>query len=183
MARCKSEVIIIPYDAYLGTLCGFNLIPNTFNPSIKITKQRRPLIAGHPLEEPLAIFVARGTDVQAKHDSMLVDICTFNEGLDSQIEECIVGLNTYDMSFDDDEPTVNCDDEDTECLLDQMYGNWGDELPGLMDEADAANGEKQKEEDEQQPKKPEVAPWSSRSSPSGTFVRDPATGKMMNIDA
>ena len=26
-------------------------------------------------------------------------------------------------------------------------------------------------------------PWSSRSSPSGTFVRDPVTGEMRNIDA
>jgi hypothetical protein len=41
--------------------------------------------------------------------------------------------------------------------------------------------EEVKEEDEK-PKKKKVAPWASRSSGSGTYVRDPKTGKMVNID-
>ena len=40
--------------------------------------------------------------------------------------------------------------------------------------------QKEGEDDTKEIKKP--APWSSRSSPSGTFVRDPKTGKMVNID-
>ncbi len=58
-------------------------------------------------------------------------------------------------------------------MLDAMFGVWGEEL-GLGKEKETA------EEEEVEKKKP--APWSSRSSPSGTFVRDPKTGKMVNID-
>ena len=139
----------------------------------------QPLIAGHPEDEPISIFVARGTNVQSEHDTALVDICTFNEGLDSQIEECIVGLNTYDYAFEEDEPTIDCgdDDDDSECLIDQMYGSWGDEMSEFTEKADADDDATE----EQPAKKP--APWSSRSSPSGTFVRDPKTGEMRNIDA
>jgi hypothetical protein len=134
--------------------------------------------------------VARGTDVQTKHDTMLVDICTFNEGLDSQIEECIVGLNSYGMAFgddddDDDDEPAECADDDTECLLDQMHGSWEDEMSGLMDgggEAKTGKGGGADEEEEGAAKEPKIAPWSSRSSPSGTFVRDPKTGEMRNID-
>uniref|UniRef100_A0A7S0FIA4 PDZ domain-containing protein n=1 Tax=Minutocellus polymorphus TaxID=265543 RepID=A0A7S0FIA4_9STRA len=137
----------------------------------------QPLIAGHPEDEPISIFVARGTDVQSEHDTALVDICTFNEGLDSQIEECIISMNTYDYGFEEDEPTVECGDDDSECLIDQMYGSWGDEMSEFTEQADVDDGAT----DEQPVKKP--APWSSRSSPSGTFVRDPKTGEMRNIDA
>lgn len=136
------------------------------------------LIAGHPEDEPISIFVARGTNVESEHDTALVDICTFNEGLDSQIEECIVGLNRYDYDFDDEEPTVDCGDDDSECLIDQMYGSWGDEMSEFADKADIDEGAT-----EEQPAKKKPAPWSSRSSPSGTFVRDPKTGEMRNIDA
>jgi len=138
----------------------------------------QPLIAGHPEDEPISIFVARGTNVQSEHDTALVDICTFNEGLDSQIEECIVGLNTYDYAFEEDEPTIDCGDDDSECLIDQMYGSWGDEMSEFTEKADADDGAT-----EEQPAKKKPAPWSSRSSPSGTFVRDPKTGEMRNIDA
>ena len=116
---------------------------------------------------------------------MLVDICTFNEGLDAEIEECIVGLNSYEMSFGDDdmkEAEEECDPDDTDCLLDQMYGSWGDEMSGLIDTGDKTTKDGAPEMEEN-PKKPKIAPWSSRSSPSGTFVRDPKSGKMRNIDA
>ena len=138
----------------------------------------QPLIAGHPEDEPISIYVARGTNVQSEHDTALVDICTFNEGLDSQIEECIVDLNTYDYGFEDEEPTIDCSDDDSECLIDQMYGSWGDEMSEFADKVDAVD-----EATEEQPVKKKPAPWSSRSSPSGTFVRDPKTGEMRNIDA
>ena len=138
----------------------------------------QPLIAGHPEGEPISIYVARGTNVQSEHDTALVDICTFNEGLDSQIEECIVGLNTYDYGFEDEEPTIDCGDDDSECLIDQMYGSWGDEMAEFSNKADIDD-----DVTEEQPAKKKPAPWSSRSSPSGTFVRDPKTGEMRNIDA
>ena len=138
----------------------------------------QPLIAGHPEDEPISIYVARGTNVQSEHDTALVDICTFNEGLDSQIEECIIGLNSYDYDFEDEEPTIDCGDDDSECLIDQMYGSWGDEMSEFSSKADVDD-----DVAEEQPAKKKPAPWSSRSSPSGTFVRDPQTGEMRNIDA
>ena len=138
----------------------------------------QPLIAGHPEDEPISIYVARGTKVQSEHETALVDICTFNEGLDSQIEECIVGLNTYDYGFEDEEPTIDCGDDDSECLIDQIYGSWGDEMSEFSNKADIDD-----DVTEEQPAKKKPAPWSSRSSPSGTFVRDPNSGEMRNIDA
>ena len=59
-----------------------------------------------------------------------------------------------------------------------MYGSWGDEMSEVTEKADADDNAT-----EEQPVKKKPAPWSSRSSPSGTFVRDPKTGEMRNIDA
>uniref|UniRef100_A0A7S4J0I1 Uncharacterized protein n=1 Tax=Odontella aurita TaxID=265563 RepID=A0A7S4J0I1_9STRA len=110
----------------------------------------------------------------AKHESALVDLCTIPEK-DVNLESCLTAINGYDMDFDDDDmPTVDCGDDEAECMIDQLYAGWGEEL-GMEKQDDEA------EEEEEKKKKP--APWSSRSSPSGTFVRDPKTGEMVNLDA
>ena len=82
-----------------------------------------------------------------------------------------ISINGDALDEDDEE----CDDDDLECMMDAMNSMWADELPpskaptsGIMD----------------RPETPaqKVKPWSSRSSPSGTYVRDPKTGQMRNID-
>ena len=64
---------------------------------------------------------------------------------------------------------------DAEDLVDNLQNIWASDLPmpkttsGISDNPQDASVQK-------------VKPWSSRSSPSGTFVRDPVTGEMRNID-
>ena len=134
----------------------------------------------------------RGTSVLADHESALVDLCSVTPGAsDKQIEDCVVAylkmeetedaaaeaakLSGGDMLVSDDDDEL-CDDDDIECMMDAMNTMWADDLPpskastsGIMD----------------RPETPaqKVKPWSSRSSPSGTYVRDPKTGQMRNIDA
>jgi len=136
----------------------------------------RALISGRSAAQSLSLKMARGTDVMERHESALVDLCIID--VDTDVDNCINEINTYGMDFAEDELTAGCGDEETECLLDQMYKDWGDEMAEVG--SAGANGETKSEEEETKPKRP--APWSSRSSPSGTFVRNPKTGKMENID-
>lgn len=134
----------------------------------------RNLISGRNSEDTLILKIIRGTDVMAEHETILVEQCMLEEeGKAENIEKCIEALYQTDYTIDDKEVTV-CDDSDIDCMLDQMYSIWDDINK---------NGEyTDKEESEEKTKKQKPAPWSSRSSPSGTFVRDPKTGKMRNID-
>ena len=94
------------------------------------------------------------------------------------IEECIINLNSgYDIFEEEETPEEACGEDEAECLIDQLYSSWDEDMPG--------GGEKAAEESpaEEGAKKKKPPPWSSRSSPSGTFVRNPKTGKMENIDA
>ena len=100
------------------------------------------------------------------------------------MELCIVGdddstatsITAIYKSDDDifDSDIVECGDDEAECLLDSMWECWSDGL--------SIQGNGQLEKQDVEPVKKKVAPWSSRSSPSGTYVRDPKTGKMVNID-
>eukprot|EP00551_Chaetoceros_affinis_P001339 CAMPEP_0203633202 /NCGR_PEP_ID=MMETSP0088-20131115/341_1 /ASSEMBLY_ACC=CAM_ASM_001087 /TAXON_ID=426623 /ORGANISM="Chaetoceros affinis, Strain CCMP159" /LENGTH=89 /DNA_ID=CAMNT_0050486445 /DNA_START=387 /DNA_END=656 /DNA_ORIENTATION=+ len=67
------------------------------------------------------------------------------------------------------------EDEDMECMLDTISDLWSEdyEVDGKKPEQNEA-----KKDGEQEKNKP--PPWSSRSSPSGTFVR--VNGTMVNID-
>jgi hypothetical protein len=70
-------------------------------------------------------------------------------------------------------------EEEADCLVDSLYSMWAGDLPQRpsgASPATAGGGD-----GGSSPKKA-VKPWSSRSSPSGTFVRDPATGKLRNLD-
>ena len=138
--------------------------------------QRRSLVAGRTEKQFLTLVVLRGTDVLEKHEATLVDLCILPEGQgkDAAVEKCIETLYqaTYDMG---DIEGPDCEDKDTECMIDSMFDMWDNDMVELRDVI------KEKEEEApEEVKKP--APWSSRSSPSGTYVRDPKTGKMMNID-
>ena len=105
----------------------------------------------------------------------LVELCIIGD--DAQTAECITQIyadDEIDMG-DADIPECNEDDE-MECMLDSMWDDWAD--VGVI--PSAVNGEEEVEEEPKQKKK--VQPWASRSSGSGTYVRDPKTGKMVNID-
>jgi hypothetical protein len=161
------------------------------------------LVSAVPQEEPLKIEVVRGTDVLERHETAIVDLCNMSGANDKEIENCVVDYMAggYDAGIEDDRASIGDDmvdegenlvsDEAADGLIDDIMSLWMDELPlppdettdswsdelplpleksGIIDQARGHNSDK----------KPK--PWSSRSSQSGTFVRDPTTGKMRNID-
>ena len=162
--------------------CEFPLVSFIFSPCSTITRSKS-LVGACPDDEPLVLRLARGTNVLADHEEAVVEICSNPDKADVQVEECVVEFlqagyyNEADASGEivgqDEEKGQENDDNDD--MLDNMFNMWAEDLPPPPPpppEDTAAVEEKTK------PK-----PWSSRSSPSGTFVRDPRTGKMKNIDA
>ncbi len=140
----------------------------------------RSLIAGRLEEEELTIKVIRNTDVQQKHESALVDLCILPEGQlsgrDATIETCIETMYKASYEIDDMEGMENgCEDEDMECMLDTITDLWSEDY-GL----DGKKTEQEKADEDEKKDKNKPPPWSSRSSPSGTFVR--VNGTMVNID-
>jgi hypothetical protein len=134
----------------------------------------RSLVSGRLKEQPLTIRIARGSDVMERHESALVDLCIIGE--DPNTAECINAIHSQErFSYIEDDVVMDCqEDDDTECMLDSLWDTWTEGLPiKTLEEENAV---------EKQEVKKKVAPWSSRSSPSGTWVRDPATGEMRNID-
>lgn len=131
-------------------------------------------------DETLVLQLARGTSVFERHEAAIVELCQSPGASDKQVEDCVVDFLSfgYDTTVADDEGTEECstDDESADCMIDDMYNLWADELPlppttsGITDARDEDTASKPK-------------PWSARSSPSGTFVRDPVTGEMRNIDS
>ena len=99
-------------------------------------------------------------------------------GDEKETSECISAIYAADNDIyvaGDGDMAAACDeDSDTECMLDALWGDWSDELLPIDDVV---------EEDEvKEEKKKQAQPWASRSSGSGTYVRNPKTGKMENID-
>ena len=153
------------------------------------------MVSAVPSDETLRIQVARGTDVFERHEKAVVDICSISESSESDVEDCVVTFLTdgyYEdiggssdssssstaTTTDDDDDDTDKTEADTDGLIDSMMNLWveEDDLPlppttsGITDSSNQQNTNK----------KPK--PWSSRSSPSGTWVRDPKTGQMRNID-
>jgi hypothetical protein len=129
----------------------------------------------------LELRVARDTGVLERHEAFVVDLCQSPGASDKQVQDCLVDF--LSAGYDDptayanvDDKECNLEDDDADCLLNSMMDMWADELPmpptttGIIDPDASTSSSKPK-------------PWSSRSSPSGTFVRDPVTGEMRNIDA
>jgi hypothetical protein len=150
----------------------------------------KALVSSVPDTEPLIMIVARDTQVLAQHEDALVDLCASPGTSDKQIEECVVQYITEGYNYQPDEIDVDiddnndneigCDDADTECMLDGMHLMWADDLPASSSQATAtATATLGSTEQESAP---QVKPWSNRSSGSGTYVRDPKTGEMRNID-
>ena len=89
----------------------------------------RSLVAGRPTNQNLELYVLRGTDIQSKHDSALIDLCILPEDSDVIMGDCIKAL--YDASYDTLDDIVGspgaCNDKDTECMLDAMFRYWDDQ--------------------------------------------------------
>mmetsp|Transcript_12547 Transcript_12547/g.34806 ORF Transcript_12547/g.34806 Transcript_12547/m.34806 type:complete len:347 (+) Transcript_12547:199-1239(+) len=146
------------------------------------------LIGARPDSEGLELRVARGTPVLQQHEAALVDLCSNPGASQTEIEDCLMDflkesytlpeVEMMDGSSSSEEEECS-PEEDDDCLLDSAFDLWNQEMDyGTSQQSKDKNGE----ESEKQ-KKPKAKPWSSRSSPSGTFVRDPKTGKLINLDA
>eukprot|EP00548_Thalassiothrix_antarctica_P000866 CAMPEP_0194146144 /NCGR_PEP_ID=MMETSP0152-20130528/19914_1 /TAXON_ID=1049557 /ORGANISM="Thalassiothrix antarctica, Strain L6-D1" /LENGTH=223 /DNA_ID=CAMNT_0038846587 /DNA_START=267 /DNA_END=938 /DNA_ORIENTATION=+ len=153
-------------------------------------------VADRPADEQLNFSIARGTEVLEQHESALIQLCTSLSENEKETEECVINFLTttyedYNEEFiptpkwvdeDADKPELENeeDEDDGDSLLENMFENmWVDEL------REVAPVEKKQTElkTEVKSKVTKPMPWRSRSSPSGTYVRDPKTGKMVNIDA
>jgi len=161
-------------DVIVAVSGNFNEVVDVFGLPLEKIKL---LIGGRNENDGLTIKVIRGSDVMAKHESTLVDLCILPED-DKAIDNCIETMYKADyeikqVSNGGDNGIEECTDDDVDCMLDAMFGVWGEEI-------DLGKEKESAEKEVVEKKKP--APWSSRSSPSGTFVRDPKTGKMVNID-
>jgi hypothetical protein len=160
-------------------------------------------VAARPQNEPLQLRIARGTTVVQEHEVALAELCSNGAADDVEIENCVLEYLQagYDISTnnnrngkaaavavrgnevveDEQQQPEECDPtSDEDCLLDQMYSMWADDMSVAV--PSNSNGQTDPSDPATTPKKP-VKPWSSRSSPSGTWVRDPKTGEMRNIDA
>lgn len=134
----------------------------------------KSLVAGRAEDSTLRMCVARGSDVIERHELALVELCIIGD--DAETADCIDKIYANEEFIAGDGGMTACEEDDeTECLLDSMWDTWSDGLTEM-------NGEEEEIKEDVVEKKKKVAPWSSRSSPSGTYVRDPKTGKMVNID-
>lgn len=141
-------------------------------------EQVKSFVSGREESEPLILQIARGTDVMEAHEDALVELCMTPGANDDQVEECLTTImsGAYFDDSDPEEVMMGCDGEE-ECLLDDLYAMWEEDMPTRVSKSQESN-EDMTGEGESTP-----APWSSRSSPSGTYQRDPATGEMKRTDS
>ena len=138
--------------------------------------------------DALEIQISRGTNVMAQHESALIDLC-YNSDNETEMEQCLLTFLSFDDDDDDNKDdityTMECNDQDLDCVLDGMRDLWNEDdkvnspiVPAISTTATTTEISSLNNNT-----KASSRPWSSRSSPSGTWVRDPATGVMRNIDA
>jgi len=169
-------------DVIVGVTGMFGELISTLDADVEKIKR---LVSAVVEEDPLTIQVVRGTNILERHESAIVDLCSVSSANDKEVQDCVVDFLAGGYDYDDaasavenknDVDETECEeDEDAECLIDGMMNLWADELPPPSTTTGITADTVQKTS------KPK--PWSSRSSPSGTWVRDPKTGKMRNIDA
>ena len=137
----------------------------------------RSLVGGRSEDRPLVIRVARGSDIKERHELALVELCIIGD--DAEIADCITSIYSgdyNDVDMNNNEMTVCDEDDGSECMIDSIWKTWTEGMPESDEREDADVIEEEKIE------KKKIDPWSRRSSPSGTYVRDPTTGQMVNID-
>jgi len=164
-------------DVIIGVTGTFGQLTDVIDCDVEKVKF---LVKAVPDEDPLIIQVVRGTNVLERHESAVVDLCNLSQETEKEVEDCVVsfisGGYDYDDDDDDSEDKANCPG-DEDCLIDDMMNLWANELP-LPPTTSVMTDPTENERTVKKPPKP----WSSRSSPSGTWARDPKTGKMRNID-
>jgi len=148
--------------------------------------QVKRLVAARPDDEPLTLLVARGTAVLQQHEAALAELCA-NPDNDDETEQCMLeylqGGYFDDAENDDDDavaanvepPATTDNSQEDDVLLESLHNLWAQDMPAPIPPP--------KEEEPKEEEKKSVKPWSSRTSPSGTWVRDPATGELRNIDS
>lgn len=161
-----------------GLLCSFLVSCNAYSSAhVRMCNLRQGLVASRPGNEALDIRIARGTRVQEEHERVLVELCSAPGADEDEVEQCLTDFirDTYDSDQVADDAAGECvNEDDAECLVDNIYSMWAEDMPEQPKEVKPVETNSEA--------KQKAKPWSSRSSPSGTFVRDPTTGKMRNID-
>lgn len=146
-------------------------------------------MTSRPEDEPLTLQIVRGSTVAVDHEAALVEICSNPSTEDSEVEDCVVSFlqgGYYPTNDDelDEADSMICENEE-ECLVDDLYTMWADDdgLQPIATTATSPNASKTSDNNDSNNNNKKPKPWSSRTSPSGTFVRDPRTGEMRNIDS
>jgi hypothetical protein len=147
----------------------------------------KSLVSSCPDSEPLQLQLLRGTSVLSDHEAALVELCANPDTSDAETEQCMLDYLQGGYYNENDSPVgeeCNGDDEQ-ECLLDNLQSMWA----GLNDDDDddrdgssTSSAASATTATAATSTTTVTKPWSSRSSPSGTFVRDPSTGQMRNIN-
>ena len=151
----------------------------------------KSLVTSCPESKQLKLVVARNTGVMERHNEVIVELCgkTDNE---KEVEDCILDFLKSGYSDEPNEDMLeNCssEDENAECMIEDIYNLWAADEQAVSSSLNN-NGRSRtgSVKDDRVPpltgpESNQPKPWSSRASPSGTFVRDPVTGQMRNIDA
>lgn len=116
----------------------------------------------------------------AEHEAVLAELCADPDKSDEEMEQCVVDFLSADYYYDDDDNAAKekvAASQSASAMVDTLQSIWADDVDWILEGDD----DEEEETSTTSPNKPK--PWSSRSSPSGTFVRDPRTGEMRNIEA
>ena len=146
----------------------------------------KTLVSSRSDDQPLVFEVARGSPVLEHHEAKLAELCANPDTSDQEAEQCVLeylqgGYFDGDtLQQEDDECDLNNPSED--CMLDNVLDLWADDvLPPTSSSSTSETTSSPSDTTESSSTTPK--PWSSRASPSGTFVRDPITGEMRNIES
>lgn len=149
--------------------------------------QIRTRFASRMDQEALELRIARGTGILQQHEAALTELCA--NPIDDNTEQCMLEFlkgayytdnNQAEMTSQSNTDAECNPKDDKDCVLDDLYSIWAEEL---LPSTAAVDAENVNESDNTFNDKPQVKPWSTRTSPSGTWVLDPGTGKMRNIDS
>lgn len=154
-------------NAFVILICYFSLC------------RSKALVASRSDTEPLNLKLVRNTAVMANHEAALTELCANPDTSDEEAEQCVLEYlqgGYYDDDNTDDSFVLCDEDNENECVLDDLHNLWAADLsPTIVQPL--------KVTPQSVSTTTATKPWSSRASPSGTFVRDPVTGVMRNIDS
>jgi hypothetical protein len=127
--------------------------------------------------------------LQSGYDTMMTTTTTTIMPTNSR--KTILNTDDHPESQNVTCPITDDDDDDDECVLvNDLQNLWASDLPipssssTINDTSASATASSSSGSSSSNNNNSNTAkkPWSSRSSPSGTFVRDPTTGRMKNLD-